>query len=59
MAVLGVVSIIYGDVDEIIDDSKSKEIQEKCLKKICDEIKNLKDADIQKKLKTRKREKCF
>lgn len=47
-----------GDVDEIIDDSKSKEIQEN-VEKICDEIKNLKDADIQKKLKTKKREKCF
>ena len=47
-----------GDVDEIIDDSKSKEIQEN-VEKICDEIKNLKDADIQKKLKTKKKREMF
>ena len=44
--------------DEIIDDSKSKEIQEN-VEKICDEIKNLKDADIQKKLKTKKKREMF
>lgn len=46
------------DVDDIIDNSKSKEIQEN-VEKICDEIKALKDADIQKELKTKKKREAF
>ena len=40
---------------EIIDDSKSKEIQEN-VEKICDEIKNLKDAEYSKETKNKEKE---